>query len=46
VGTKSHTANKQPELIHEKINELKALFNIEEHYLESLVKKAKMVEGG
>ncbi len=39
VGTKSDTANKQPELIQEKINELKALFNIEEHYLESLVKK-------
>jgi len=40
-GTKSHTVNKQPELIQGKINELKALFNIDEHYLESLVKKLK-----
>ena len=39
VGTKSDPANKQPELIQERINELKGLFNIDEHYLESLVKK-------
>ena len=41
VATKSNTAKKQPELIQEKINELKALFTIEDHYLEKLIKKLK-----
>ena len=41
VGIKSETAIKQPDLWQEKIKELKALFNIEEHYLEKLTKNLK-----
>lgn len=41
TGIRSELPVKNPELIQEKINALKALFNIEEHYLERLVKQLK-----
>ncbi len=41
VGIKSETVNKKTDQLQENINELKALFNIDEHYLEKLVGSLK-----
>ncbi len=41
VGIKSETDNKKTDQLQENINELKAFFNIDEHYLEKLVTSLK-----